>query len=152
MEIQADVTTPLRLLCGCWRIKLWSSRLQVQLNNWILSFTTSSPLLLFYWLCSITSQLPTSLRISSSPLLNKMILKPPCQGAKSQTFQHVASLIYSPARLCPPGFQDSCSSELLNRSKAKNSQKSEIEYLHMAHTHLLILFVYLIFLRQCFTM
>ena len=39
MEIQAGVAMPPGLLCGCWRVKLWSSCLQIQLTKWILSST-----------------------------------------------------------------------------------------------------------------
>lgn len=74
-----------------------------------------------YWLCTITRQLPISLRITSSPPLNKMIMKPPCQGAKSQTF--LASYLLESSAPLTLLLAPCTLSELLSRSKVKNSQK-----------------------------
>lgn len=72
----------------------WAFMWLMQSQTLVLSFADPAyqlnPLLhpyflLSYWVCSIPWQLPTSLRTTSFPPLNKMIMTPSCQGAKSQT-------------------------------------------------------------------
>lgn len=153
MEIQAGVAIHLGLFCGHWRFKLWSSCWQIQLTNWIVSSVPTSCFLIG---CAALPDIFPLLSGSPPPLFStKRWWNFPTKRPSHGLCQHAASWIskeYSPAPVSPPGSQHSHPSELLNRSKFKISQKSEIEYLHTAHMHLHVLLAYLIRLRQGLTL
>lgn len=153
MEIQAGVAIHLGLFCGHWRFKLWSSCWQIQLTNWIVSSVPTSCFLIG---CAALPDIFPLLSGSPPPLFStKRWWNLPAKRPSHGLCQHAASWIYkeySPASVSPPGSQHSHPSELLNRSKFKISQKSEIEYLHTAHMHLHVLLAYLICLRQGLTL